>query len=70
MRRRPDVGDVLSFCSGQVGFRARLRLYKICIVSNIAYCFDPYELCHPSMRFCVSGLSIDDSCDPRASNAW
>ena len=28
-RSRPDVGDVLSFCSGQAGFRARRHLYKV-----------------------------------------
>ena len=33
-RSRPDVGDVLSFCSGQAGFRARRHLYKVCIVGN------------------------------------
>ena len=43
-RSRPDVGDVLSFCSAQAGFRARRHLYKKCIVSNLPCCFDPYEL--------------------------
>ena len=33
-RSRPDVGDVLSFCSGQAGFRARRHLYKVCIVAR------------------------------------
>ena len=33
-RSRPDVGDVLSFCSGQAGFRARRHLYKVCIVAG------------------------------------
>ena len=33
-RSRPDVGDVLSFCSAQAAFRARWHLYKVCIVSN------------------------------------
>ena len=33
-RSRLDIGDVLSFCSAQVGFRARRHLYKVCIVSN------------------------------------
>ena len=33
-RRRPDIGDVLSFCSKQAGFRARRHLYKVCIVTN------------------------------------
>ena len=32
-RSRPDVGDVLSFCSAQVGFRARRHLYKVCIIA-------------------------------------
>ena len=31
---RPDVGDILSFCSAQVGFRARRHLYKVCMVAN------------------------------------
>ena len=43
-RSRPEVGDVLSFCSAQAGFRARRHLYKICIFPNQACCFDPYEL--------------------------
>ena len=33
-RSRPEVGDVLSFSSGQTGFRARRHLYKVCIVAN------------------------------------
>ena len=33
-RSRPDVGDVLSFCSAEAGFRARRHLHKICIVAN------------------------------------
>ena len=33
-RSRPDVGDVLSFYSGQAGFPARRHLYKVCSVSN------------------------------------
>ena len=32
MRSRPDKGDFLSFCSSQVGFRARQHLFKVCIV--------------------------------------
>ena len=40
-RSRPDVGDVLSFCSGQAGFRARRHLYKVCIVSNQVVSFSP-----------------------------
>ena len=34
-RSRPDIGDVPSFCSSQVGFRARQHLFKVCIVSNV-----------------------------------
>ena len=37
-RSRPDVRDVLSFCSAQAGFRAPQHLYKVCIVSNHAGC--------------------------------
>ena len=33
-RSRPDVGDVLPFCSGQAGFRARRHLYKVWIVAS------------------------------------
>ena len=49
-RSRPDIGDVLSFCSAQAGFGfcARHNLYKVCIVSNQACGFDPYELSCPS----------------------
>ena len=68
-RSRPDVGDVLSFCFAQTGFRVRRHLYKVCIVANQTCGFNPFELSHPSMRFCVSGLPIDDTCDPWASNA-
>ena len=46
-RSRPDVGDVLSFCSAQAGFRARRHPCKVCIVSIIACCFDSYELSCP-----------------------
>ena len=43
-RSRPDVGDVLSFCSAQAGFRARRHLYKLCIAANQAYGFN--SLCY------------------------
>ena len=69
MRSRPDVGDVLSFCYAQAGFRARRHLYKVCIAANQACGFNPCELFHSSMRFCISGLPIDDVCDPVVSNA-
>ena len=43
-RSHPELGDVQSFCSAQAGFRARQHLYKMCIVSNHACCFDFHEL--------------------------
>ena len=43
-RSRPDVGNVLSFCSAQAGFRARRHLYKVYIVANQACGFTP--LCY------------------------
>ena len=33
-RSRPDVGDVLSFCSSQASFRARQHLFKVCVVTK------------------------------------
>ena len=68
-RSRPDVGDVLSFCSAQAGFRARRHLYKGCIVANQACGFNPFVLSHTSMRLSVSGVPVDDACDPWVSNA-
>ena len=68
-RSRPDVGDVLSFCSAQAGFRARWHLYKVCIVANHPCGFNPFVLSHPSMRLCVSGVPVDDASDPWVSNA-
>ena len=35
-RSRPDVGNVLTSCSSQAGFRVRSHLYKVCIGSNRA----------------------------------
>ena len=63
-RSRPDVGDVLSFCSGQVGFRARRHLYEICIVASQACGLNPLVLSHLSMWLCFSGVPVDDACDP------
>ena len=34
-RSRPDIGDVLSFCCSQAGYRARQHLFKVCIVTNV-----------------------------------
>ena len=35
-RSRPDVGNVLTFCSSKAGFRVRSHLYKACIGFNKA----------------------------------
>ena len=40
-RSRPDVGDILSFFSAQVVFRARRHLYKNFIVSNQVFASTP-----------------------------
>ena len=32
---RPDIGDVLSFCCSQAGFRVRQHLFKVCIVTSV-----------------------------------
>ena len=34
-RRRPDIGDVLSFCTSQAGFPALQHLFKVSIVTNM-----------------------------------
>ena len=60
-RSRLDVGDVLSFCSGQAGFRARRHLYEVCIVAIQACGLNPLVLSHPCMWLCIS---VDDACDP------
>ena len=67
-RSRPDVGDVLSFCSGQAGFRARRHLYKVCIVAKQACGFSPCDLFHPFMQLCFPGVPVDDACDPWVLN--
>ena len=41
-RSRPDIGDVLSLCSSQAGFRARQHLFKVCIVTNVVKLRDCY----------------------------
>ena len=64
MSSRPDVGDVLSFCSGQAGFRARRHLYEVCIVASQVCGLNALVLSHPSMWLCISGVPLDDACDP------
>ena len=39
-KRRPDLGDVLSFCFSQAGFRARQYLFKVCIATNMVMSCD------------------------------
>ena len=68
-RSRPDVVDVLSFCSGQAGFRARRHLYNLCIVANQSCGFNPCKLSHSFMQRCVSGFPIDNACDPWVFNS-
>ena len=41
-RSRPGIGDVLSFCCSQAGFRARQHLFKVCIVTNVVKFHDRY----------------------------
>ena len=41
-RSRPNIGDVLSFCSSHFGFRAREHLFKVCFVTNIVKLSDRY----------------------------
>ena len=41
-RSRPDIGDVLSFCSSQAGFRARQHLFKVFFVTNMKKLPDRY----------------------------
>ena len=58
-RSRPDVGNVLTFCSSQAGFRVRSHLYKVCIGFNKA----GFNLAAFLVHSCVvSGLSINSSC--------
>ena len=40
MKSGLDVSDVLSFCFSQAGFRARLHLFKVCILTIMVKSFD------------------------------
>ena len=42
LRSRPDIGDVLSFCSSQAAFRARQHVFKVCIMTNMVKLRDRY----------------------------
>ena len=60
-RSCPDVGDVLTFCSAQVGLRAHQHLYKVCIVSSQTCCSNSPELSrhpHKLLLFQVFQLTI------------
>ena len=61
-KSRPDVGNVLTFCSSQAGFLVRRHLYKLCIVSKNAVLFLLQPLAHSCF---VSGISINSTC-----HAW
>ena len=66
-RGRPDVGNVLTFCSSQADFRVRSHLYKVCIGLHKA----ASNLAAFSVHSCVvSGISIDNSCPAWATAFW
>ena len=56
-KSRPDVSDILSFCSVPVGCRDCLHLYKLCIVSNHSCCFNFHESFALLMRLWCFGCS-------------
>ena len=66
-RSRPDVGDVLSFCSSQAGFRARQLLFKVCIVTNMVKLRDCYVGNYWS---CFPGFPAISSYCARTSDLW
>ena len=63
-RSRPDVGDVLSFFSGQAGSRARRHLFRVCTVARQVCHFSPCKLSQHFMHLYVLGVPVDDTCDP------
>ena len=66
-RGRPDVENVLTFCSSQAGFRVRSHLYKVCLHFQRA----GFNWAAFSVHACVvSGLSIDSSCPAWATSGW
>ena len=54
-RNRPDVRNVFTFCSPQVGFRMRFHLYKVCIVFKIVVYSLAATSC--SFLFCFTSLN-------------
>ena len=66
-RSRPEVGNVLTFCSLQAGFRVRSHLYKVCIGFNKS----GFNLAAFLVHLCVvSGLSINRSCPTWTLAFW
>ena len=66
-RSRPDVGDVLSFCCSQAGFRARQHLFKVCIVTNVeGYVIVTLE----NIDLVYSGFPVASSHCARTSDLW
>ena len=65
-RGRPDVGNVLTFCSSQAGFRVRSHLYKVCMG-----CTSWLQFGSVLVYSCViSGLSNNSSCSTWAATFW
>ena len=51
----PDIGNVLTFCSSQAGFRVRRHLYKLWIVSkNVSFNLAPTS---GSFKFCFRSFN-------------
>ena len=50
-RSRPDISDLLSFCSSRAGFRARQHLFKVCIVAKMVKLRDRYNCEIPTLFF-------------------
>ena len=66
-RSRSDVGNVLTFCSSQAGFRVRSHLYIVCIGFNKA----GFNLAAFLVHSCVtSGLSVNRSCPTWTLAFW
>ena len=66
-RSRPDVGNVLTFCSSQNGFRVRSHLYNVSIGFNKA----GFNLAAFLVHSCVvSGLSVNSSCPTWTLAFW
>ena len=65
-RSRPEIGDVLSFCSLQVGFRASEHLFKVCSLTKGGktwWLFEP-----KTSHLVFLGLPVDSSNCMRSSD--